>query len=162
MLILGIDPGTARTGYGLIEEDQHGGLNAVTYGVITTAAGLPAEQRLIEIYQGINKLLLLHRPQKAAVEKLFFHTNVTTAMAVGQARGVVVLALALAGIQVVEFTPMQVKQAITGYGSADKKQIQQMVQMILQLESIPTPDDAADALAIAICLANSARWEQLS
>jgi crossover junction endodeoxyribonuclease RuvC len=162
MLILGIDPGTARTGYGLIEEDQHGGLKAVTYGVITTAAGLPAEQRLIEIYQGINKLLLLHRPQKAAVEKLFFHTNVTTAMAVGQARGVVVLALALAGIQVVEFTPMQVKQAITGYGSADKKQIQQMVQMILQLESIPTPDDAADALAIAICLANSARWEQLS
>lgn len=161
MRILGIDPGTATTGYGLIEEDHSGQLEAIAYGAILTAANLPAEQRLIEIYEQLNALILLHRPDYSAVEKLYFQNNARTAIAVGQARGVILLALAQAGVPIAEFTPLEVKQAITGYGSADKKQMQQMVQMILHLESIPKPDDAADALALAICQANSARWQEL-
>jgi crossover junction endodeoxyribonuclease RuvC len=162
MRILGVDPGTATTGYGVIEEDRQGGFKVIAYGIISTAAGLPDETRLIQIHQQLNEILLLHRPDSAAVEKLFFRTNVTTAMTVGQARGVILLTLALAGVKIAEFTPMQVKQAITGYGSADKRQIQQMVQMILGLATIPKPDDAADALALAICQANSARWNEIS
>lgn len=161
MRILGIDPGTAITGYGLIEEDQHGELSVHSYGIISTPAGLPAEQRLVIIYQQLNELILLHQPDCAAVEKLFFQNNAKTAMAVGQARGVIMLALAQAGLQIAEFTPLEVKQAITGYGSADKQQVQQMVQIILHLDKVPTPDDAADALAIAICMSNSARWKAM-
>jgi crossover junction endodeoxyribonuclease RuvC len=159
MRILGIDPGTATTGYGILDEDESGQLQTVQYGVITTAAGLPAETRLVQIYQQLNDLILLHQPACAAVEKLFFQTNAKTAMAVSQARGVILLALAQAGLEIYEYTPLEVKQAITGYGSADKKQMQQMVQMILQLDRIPHPDDAADALALAICMANTARWQ---
>ncbi len=160
MRILGIDPGTATTGYGLVEENQQGELTLIAYGIIATLAGLPAEQRLMQIYEQINQIILLHRPDCAAVEKLFFQTNVKTAIAVGQARGVVLLSLAQAGLPIAEYTPLEVKQAVTGYGSADKKQIQQMVQMILQMDRVPSPDDAADALAIAICMANSARWRE--
>jgi crossover junction endodeoxyribonuclease RuvC len=161
MLALGIDPGTATTGYGLVREDRQGGLESVDYGVITTPANLPLEKRLLEIYSRINDILLLHRPQLCAVEKLFFQRNITTAMSVSQARGVVLLALAQAGMAVAEYNPMEVKQAVTGYGGAEKRQVQLMVQSLLRLEKVPKPDDAADALAIAICHLNSSMYNSL-
>jgi crossover junction endodeoxyribonuclease RuvC len=151
MLVLGIDPGTATTGYGIIEEDEQKEIRVVTYGIIKTEPNLSAEDRLLEIYEQLNELILLHRPDHGAVEKLFFQRNVTTAIAVGQARGVILLALAKNKVPLAEYTPNEVKQAVTGYGAADKKQIQEMVRTILKLKSIPKPDDAADALAIALC-----------
>lgn len=151
MLVLGIDPGTATTGYGLVRETADSGYEVVDYGVFLTPAGLLPEKRLIMLYDQINEILLLHRPQQGAVEKLFFARNVTTAIAVGQARGVTLLAMAQHGLTVAEYTPLEVKQAVTGYGKAEKKQVQMMVQAMLQLEELPRPDDAADALAIAIC-----------
>jgi crossover junction endodeoxyribonuclease RuvC len=151
MVVVGIDPGTATTGYGFIHQTDQGELEAIEYGVIQTPAGLPLEQRLLQLYLELKHLLLLHPPDSGAVEKLFFQRNVTTAIAVGQGRGVVMLALAEAGISVAEYTPLEVKQAVVGYGKADKNQIQQMVRAMLRLEDIPRPDDAADALAIAIC-----------
>lgn len=157
MIAVGIDPGTATTGYGFVEEDSQGGLTAVAYGVIQTPAGLPLELRLTQLYDELNQLLLLHRPQIAAVEKLFFARNVTNAIAVGHARGVALLALARAGLAVGEYTPMEVKQAVVGYGGAEKNQVQQMVKAILQLKELPKPDDAADALAVAICHLSSYR-----
>ncbi|MEN4042654.1 MAG: crossover junction endodeoxyribonuclease RuvC [Anaerolineaceae bacterium] len=157
MIVLGIDPGTARTGYGLVQETAAGELAMVACGVIETPAGMPAEQRLLQLYDGINQLIHLHPPDCGAVEKLFFQRNVTTAIAVGQARGVVMLALAQAGIAVAEYNPMDVKQAVVGYGSADKNQVQQMVRALLNLEQIPKPDDAADALAVAICHVHTSR-----
>lgn len=157
MIAVGIDPGTATTGYGFVEEDSQGGLTAVAYGVIQTPAGLPLELRLTQLYDELNQLLLLHRPQIAAVEKLFFARNVTNAIAVGHARGVALLALARAGMAVGEYTPMEVKQAVVGYGGAEKNQVQQMVKAILQLNELPKPDDAADALAVAICHLSSHR-----
>ncbi|MHC1785097.1 MAG: crossover junction endodeoxyribonuclease RuvC [Anaerolineaceae bacterium] len=161
MLALGIDPGTATTGYGLVRENRQGGLEAVDYGVISTPAKLSPEKRLLQIYTEINQLLILHKPELCAVEKLFFQRNVTTAMSVSQARGVVLLALAQAGIEVAEYNPMEVKQAVTGYGGAEKRQVQLMVQSLLQLDQIPKPDDAADALAIAICHLNSSMYNSL-
>lgn len=161
MLVIGIDPGTATTGYGIVEENNRNEIRAVEYGVVSTAAGLPAEIRLLEINQKINEILLLHRPDCGAVEKLFFQRNVTTAIAVGQARGVILLSLAQAGLPVSEYTPNEVKQSVTGYGSADKKQVQEMVRTILGLKSIPKPDDAADALAIAICHIHSIGYQKL-
>lgn len=161
MLALGIDPGTATTGYGLVSENQQGGLEAVDYGVISTPAKFTPEKRLLEIYNQISEILLLHRPQLCAVEKLFFQRNITTAMSVSQARGVVLLALAQAGIEVAEYNPMEVKQAVTGYGGAEKRQVQLMVQSLLRLKQVPKPDDAADALAIAICHLNSSRYNSL-
>lgn len=161
MLVLGIDPGTATTGYGLVEETSDG-LRCVRYGVFTTPAGQQAEVRLVSLYQQLNDLLLLHRPTSAAVEKLFFSRNVTTALAVGQARGVALLALAQAGLSIAEYTPMQIKQAVAGYGGADKPQMQQMTRALLGLPDIPRPDDAADALAVAICHLHSQRFLSLS
>ncbi|MBP7228527.1 MAG: crossover junction endodeoxyribonuclease RuvC [Longilinea sp.] len=161
MLVLGIDPGTATTGYGLVEETSDG-LRCVRYGVFTTPAGQQAEIRLVSLYQQLNDLLLLHRPTSAAVEKLFFSRNVTTALAVGQARGVALLALAQAGLSIAEYTPMQIKQAVAGYGGADKPQMQQMTRALLGLPDIPRPDDAADALAVAICHLHSQRFLSLS
>jgi crossover junction endodeoxyribonuclease RuvC len=161
MLVIGIDPGTATTGYGIVEENNRNEIRAVEYGVVSTAAGLPAEIRLLEINQKINEILLLHRPDCGAVEKLFFQRNVTTAIAVGQARGVILLSLAQAGLPVNEYTPNEVKQSVTGYGSADKKQVQEMVRTILGLKSIPKPDDAADALAIAICHIHFSGYQKL-
>jgi crossover junction endodeoxyribonuclease RuvC len=149
--IIGIDPGTATTGFGIIEETADGSIKCVQYGVIRTAADLPMPERLVQIYQGIQEILLLHRPHFAAVEKLFFARNVTNAISVGQARGVLLLALQQQNIPITEFTPMQVKQAVSGYGGAEKKQVQTMVKAILNLDIIPEPDDAADALAIALC-----------
>src|SRR5512142_2114979 len=150
MLVLGIDPGTATTGFGLVRETERGELEMVECGALLTPAGELPERRLLMLYQQLRKLLLLHHPDSAAVEKLFFQKNVTTAIAVGQARGVILLALAESGIRVQEYTPMEVKQAVAGYGGAEKRQMQIMVKALLGLPDIPRPDDAADALAIAI------------
>jgi crossover junction endodeoxyribonuclease RuvC len=158
VLVIGIDPGIATTGYGLVQEAQDGSLHLVAYGVIETPAGLPLPQRLLLLHNQLSALLLLHNPAGGAVEKLFFQRNVRTAMTVGQARGVALLALAQAGLPVAEYTPLEVKQAVVGYGGADKNQVQQMVRALLQLDDIPRPDDAADALAVAICHAHSARF----
>lgn len=157
-LALGIDPGTATTGYGLVRLSQDGGLAAVTFGVISTPRDATAAARLAMLYDGLNAILEANKPDTAAVEKLFFSRNVSTAIAVGQARGVVLLALERAGLEVFEYTPNEVKQAVAGYGSADKKQVQEMVRTLLQLDSIPRPDDAADALAIAITHLNTNRY----
>jgi crossover junction endodeoxyribonuclease RuvC len=151
MLVLGIDPGTATTGYGLVREGVDGSYAVVDFGVILTPAGMLPEQRLLLLYDRLMEILLLHRPDCGAVEKLFFQRNVTTALAVGQARGVVLLSMAQKGLPVAEYTPLEVKQSITGYGGAEKMQIQLMVQAILGLQDLPRPDDAADALAVAIC-----------
>ncbi len=161
MVVIGIDPGTATTGYGLVRENLDGSLSVVDYGAIITAANLPMPQRLLELHRQLTEILLLHRPDCGAVEKLFFHRNVTTALSVGQARGVVLLALAAHGLEIGEYTPLEVKQAVAGYGGADKNQVQQMVRALLTLPDIPKPDDVADALAVAICHAHSARIKSL-
>ncbi len=161
MLVLGIDPGTATTGYGLIRETDQGGFAVIDYGVILTPAGEALEKRLLLLYDHLMEIILLHRPDYAAVEKLFFQRNVTNAIAVGQARGVAMLALAQQGVSVAEYTPLEVKQAITGYGGAEKLQVQMMVQAVLELEELPRPDDAADALAIAVCHLQSYRLRAL-
>jgi crossover junction endodeoxyribonuclease RuvC len=160
MLVLGIDPGTATTGYGLVRESETGPA-LVAYGVVQTPAGAPMPDRLRTIYQELKQLIALHGPDSAAVEKLFFQRNVSTAMSVGQARGVALLALAEAGVSVGEYTPRDVKMAVAGYGSADKPQMQQMVRAILNLPDVPKPDDAADALAVAICHLHSAKMKAL-
>ena len=161
MLVIGIDPGTATTGFGLVRENEDGSLQAVDYGVITTPANLPMPQRLLELHRQLSAIVLLHRPESGAVEKLFFQRNVTNAITVGQGRGVVLLTLAEAGMDIGEYTPMEVKQAIAGYGGADKNQVQQMVKALLGLADIPRPDDAADALAVAICHLHSAKMRSL-
>ena len=161
MLILGIDPGTALTGYGLVCEDQPGQLEAVAYGVIDTPAKTPMPERLTLLYAELNKIIKSHPPDESAVEQLFFQKNVKTALSVGQARGVVLLALAQAGIPIAEYKPMEIKQAVVGYGGADKRQVQEMVRMLLNLDSIPKPDDAADALAVAICHIHNAQTQRL-
>lgn len=155
MKVIGIDPGTATTGYGIVEEDNFGNLQALSYGVVLTRADQPLEKRLQIIFNTISDLILLHQPASASVEKLFFKQNVTNAISVGQARGVVLLALANQNIPVGEYSPAEVKSAISGYGGAEKSQVQAMVKAILNLDEIPKPDDAADALAIAICHINS-------
>jgi crossover junction endodeoxyribonuclease RuvC len=162
MVVMGVDPGTARTGYGFLRETGQGNLETLDYGVIETPAGMPLEQRLLLLYQDLKRLILLHQPTSGAVEKLFFQRNVTTAIAVGQGRGVVLLAMAEAGMSVAEFTPLEVKQAVVGYGRAEKKQVQHMVRAILGLADLPKPDDAADALAIAICHIHTDRFRSLT
>jgi len=159
MLTIGIDPGTAITGYGLVRENEDGSLTAINYGVILTGADQTMPQRLASLYKQLSDILLLHQPDNGAVEKLFFARNVRTALAVGQARGVVLLALEQAGVHLSEYTPLEVKQSVAGYGGADKNQVQQMVKVLLELDEIPRPDDAADALAIAICHMHSARFK---
>ncbi len=157
-LALGIDPGTATTGYGLVRLLPDGELVAVSFGILSTPKDATPSARLEMLFNDLNKLLKKYKPETAAVEKLFFSRNVTTAIAVGQARGVVLLALHKAGIEAFEYTPNEVKQAVAGYGSADKRQVQEMVRALLQLDSIPKPDDAADALAIAITHLNTSRY----
>lgn len=152
--ILGIDPGYGRTGWGMIE-DQGNRLGLLEYGCIETNDKLEFVDRLELIYHQMELILKKYQPDLVAVEELFFCKNSTTAIKVGQARGVVLLVAKLAGAQVVEYTPLQVKQAIVSYGKAEKKQVQDMVKIFLGLKSIPKPDDAADALAIAICASNS-------
>ncbi len=154
MIALGFDPGTARLGYGVIESEPEP--RAVDYGVIVTSSSAPMAQRLLEIHAAVGELIARYRPDAIAVELLFFARNVTTAMTVGQARGVVLLAAAQHGVPLAEYSPSEVKQAVVGYGKADKQQIQEMVRIMLDLATVPAPDDAADALAVAICHAQIA------
>jgi crossover junction endodeoxyribonuclease RuvC len=161
MRVLGIDPGIAITGYGLVEEVR-GDLRPLVFGVIRTPANQPLPRRLQLIYRAVSELAEEWEPEAAAVEELFFSRNVRTAMSVGQARGVALLALADAGLDVAEYTPLVIKQAVTGYGNADKAQMQEMVRLLLELAEVPRPDDAADALAVAICHLHSARLAALS
>lgn len=156
MRIMGIDPGIAIAGFGII--DQNGSqLTAIQYGSIQTKAELSTPRRLKQIYDACMQLLDEYKPDVVAVEKLFFNRNVTTAFTVGQARGVIILAAETAGVEVTEYTPLQVKQAVVGYGKAEKQQMQEMVKMLLALSAIPRPDDVADALGVAICEAHSAK-----
>lgn len=159
-MVLGVDPGTAITGYGLVREEADG-LTLVDYGVITTPAGQSLAERLQAIYRGLADVARQHQPQQAAVEELFFSRNVRTALSVGHARGVALLALADAGLPIHEYKPLQIKQAIAGYGGADKQQVQQMVRLLLDLDHVPQPDDAADAVAVAVCHIHSARMTAL-
>ncbi|MFP3896068.1 MAG: crossover junction endodeoxyribonuclease RuvC [Anaerolineales bacterium] len=160
MLVLGLDPGLATTGYGLVAGDGRD-LSAVSYGVIRTPANTPVGERLAKIHGEMSCLLDEYGPDVAAVEELFFCKNVRTAMMVGEARGVLLLALAQAGLQIAEYTPLQIKEGITGYGRAEKEQVQEMVRVLLRLEEVPRPDDAADALALAICHQHAARMSGL-
>jgi len=154
MLILGVDPGIATVGFGLVEADGHR-QNVVNYGVITTPAGQSLSSRLDQIYNDLGELFAAFRPDAMAVEELFFNTNITTGIAVAHGRGIVLLAGYRAHVPVYEYTPSQVKQAVVGYGRAEKSQVISMVQRMLNLKAPPKPDDAADALAIAICHARS-------
>lgn len=160
MLILGLDPGSAITGYGLIRAD-HGSYQMLDYGALRTEPGPTDAERLVLLYQKLQALLKDKQPDCIAIEQLFFNKNATTAVPVGQARGVLLLGCAQAGLPIAEYTPLQVKQALTGYGRADKAQIQYMVTRLLNLSAIPKPDDAADALAIAITHAHHYRGRQL-
>ena len=159
MLVIGIDPGTAITGYGLVREQQNGKLVVVDYGVIQTPAKMPMPERLLRLYSRLKEITLLYCPDSGAVEKLFFQRNVRTAISVGQGRGVAILALAEAEVPIAEYTPLEIKQAVAGYGGADKAQIQYMVRALLELDEIPKPDDAADALAVAVCHIHRARYD---
>lgn len=150
MRALGIDPGTATVGWGVVDELPDGSLCVVDYGVITTSSDLPMPARLRQIHDELSSLVRQHQPERAGVEELFFARNVTTAITVAQGRGVILLALALADVPIVEYKPNFVKQSVAGYGGAKKPQVQEMVRMLLNLEQIPKPDDAADALAVAI------------
>lgn len=155
MVILGFDPGTAITGYGVLEQEGQK-LNVLTYGCITTPANLPAPKRLQRIYEEVRALLDSYQPNVVVTERLFFNRNETTALSVGRTIGVILLAVAQKSIEWVEYTPLQVKTAVVGYGGAEKKQIQYMVTKLLGLAEAPKPDDAADALAVALCHAHSA------
>jgi len=161
MLVMGIDPGTATTGYAFVREDDSGALHAVAYGVISTPPEQPMPSRLQRIYAEIKRLIAEHQPTEAAIEEMFFGRNITAAITVAQGRGVVLLALADAALRIREYKPAQVKQTVAGSGNADKKQVQAMVKTLLNLERVPKPDDAADALAIAITALQSSRWEHL-
>lgn len=156
MTILGLDPGYATIGYGVVRYDGRR-FTPVQYGVITTAAGQPLHHRLNEIHHDLCLLIDTFHPAEAAVEELFFHTNVTTGIQVAHARGVILLALAQKGLQPVSYTPSQVKQSVVGYGKAEKRQVMEMTRSLLGLSSLPRPDDAADALAIAICHGHAGR-----
>lgn len=161
MLVIGIDPGTATTGYGIVREDEDGSLTAITYGVLRTTPQFAMAERLHSLNDQLERILSDEKPQHAAVEILFFQSNVRTAMAVGQSRGVILNCLAANDIKVSEYTPLQIKQAVTGFGQAKKRQVQEMVRMLLRLASIPRPDDSADALAAAICHIHSYRLTEL-
>ena len=160
MLVLGVDPGLATMGYGFVRESENV-LNAVAYGVVTTLPKQPLPKRLQQLYRELSAVIQQYPPDEGAIEELFFSRNVRTAMIVGQARGVALLALADADLPVTDYTPLTIKQAVSGFGGADKIQMQMTVKMLLQLEALPRPDDAADALAVAICHLHSARLNRL-
>lgn len=162
MLVLGLDPGTATTGYGVVRERSDGTLEAVAHGVITTPAHTPMPERLKQLYEAIGALVRDYAPDAAAVEALYFGKNVTTAITVAQGRGVILLALAEAGLPIREYKPAEIKQAVAGYGNAGKEQMQEMIRQLLGLERIPRPDDAADGLAVAITDLNAGRFERLA
>lgn len=154
MRILGIDPGFAIVGYGIIDF-ENGSYKTVDYGKVTTEAKTKFSDRLETVYKGVCQVIETYSPEVLAIEELFFNTNTTTGINVAQARGVIVLAAKQHNIKIYEYTPLQIKQAVAGYGRADKNQVQQMVKMFLNLKQVPKPDDTADALAVAICHANS-------
>ena len=154
MIILGIDPGLAIVGYGVVEYTCPS-FRTLAYGAITTPAHTPVEDRLSAIFDGMNDLISLYHPAEMAIEELFFTKNITTGISVAEARGVALLAAKKKNVSIFEYTPMQVKQAVVGYGGAEKKQVQMMVKTILKLEKMPKLDDTADALAIAICHAHT-------
>lgn len=155
MRILGIDPGVATIGFGVIDAERST-QRLIQYGVITTPAGLPLSRRLLQIAEDMSQLLRTFSPDEAAVEELFFSKNITTGIAVAHGRGAILLEIERAGVPLYEYTPMQVKQAVAGYGGAEKRQVMLMTQRLLKMKQLPKPDDAADALAIAICHGRSA------
>ena len=155
MRILGIDPGLAIVGFGLIEAET-GKMQMLQYGAVTTPAGLPLAARLVQLERDMEELIAQLRPEAIAGEELFFSNNITTGIAVAHARGIILCTAAKSGIPLFEYTPMQVKQAVVGYGLAEKRQVMDMVRRLLKLKAVPRPDDAADALALAICHARSA------
>jgi len=155
MRILGIDPGYAIMGYGIVDKEGNK-YKFISCGVLTTESNQEMPDRLKSIYSGLMELIMEYEPDVAAVEELFFNTNAKTAIHVGEARGAAILACANSGMRIYEYTPLQIKQALTGYGRADKNQIQQVIKSILNLKEIPKPDDAADAVAAAVCHGNSA------
>jgi len=159
LLILGVDRGIAILGYGLVKYETNR-FTVIDYGAITTNAGINMSERLTIIYDRLVDIIKRYNPDAFAVEELFFNKNIKTALTVGHARGVAVLAGSKSGVQVYEYTPLQVKQAVVGYGRADKNQMQQMVKVILNLGEIPKPDDVADALAVAICHGNSSKFSE--
>ncbi len=159
LLILGVDPGIAILGYGLVKYEANR-FTVIDYGAITTDSGINMSARLTIIYDRLVDIIERHNPDAFAIEELFFNKNIKTALTVGHARGVAVLAGSKSGVQVYEYTPLQVKQAVVGYGRADKNQMQQMVKVILNLGEIPKPDDVADALAVAICHGNSSKFSE--
>lgn len=154
-VILGIDPGIADTGYGIIKKDRNGNLECIRYGTIKTAAKDELPARLMKLNQELARIIKKYKPQIVGVEHLYFCKNVKTALVVAQARGVVLLTARLNNSAVAEFTPLQVKQAVAAYGQASKTQVQKMVKILLNMKELPKPDDASDALAVAICAANS-------
>lgn len=160
MLVLGLDPGLATVGYGLVSDDGQG-LTAHAYGTFHTQANQPVTKRLLTIAEELRSLIARYQPEAAAVEELFFSKNARTAMKVGEGRGALLLTLGEAGIPIAEYTPMQIKQAVTGQGGAEKAQVQYMVRALLRLEETPRPDDAADALAAAICHHHAAKLNSL-
>ncbi len=161
MIVLGIDPGLATVGYGVLSFENNRTLSLIDYGTIETQAGLPTPRRLSLIAQGLSELIEKYRPDAVAFEEIFFNTNVKTAIAVAQARGAALLAAYGYTQELYEYTPLQVKQAVCGYGRADKVQVQMMVKTLCGLKKIPRPDDAADAVAVAICHAHSANTVSL-
>ena len=156
-VVIGIDPGTAITGYGLVREQENGELEWITHGVVTTPSDIEEPKRLLQLFQALSEIIKTYQPDCCAVEKLFFQKNVKTALSVGQGRGAALIAAAASDVPVGEYNPLEVKLAVVGYGNADKKQVQQMVKVLLQMSEIPQPDDAADALAVAICHLHSTR-----
>jgi len=163
MRALGVDPGTAITGWGVVDLEPGGqDLEMIAYGAITTPAKMPLPERLLIIYDDLTDLIGQYQPDTAALEVLFFSRNTTTALSVGHGRGAAMLALAKAGLSIAEYKPLEVKQAVVGYGGADKGQVQRMVKLLLNLDDIPRPDDAADGLAVAICHLHSARLKFLT
>lgn len=154
MIILGIDPGYAIVGWGVIDYTANR-FSVVDYGAVTTEAGTPFNRRLEMVYDGVEEIIKKYRPEALAIEKLFYNTNAKTVIDVAQARGVINLSAVKNGVEIFEYTPLQVKQSVVGYGRAEKKQVQEMTRVILKLEKIPKPDDTADALAMAICHAHA-------
>lgn len=161
MAVIGIDPGTALTGFGVVQENANGNLGVIDYGVIETSTDENDASRLQIIYSKIFDILTLYNIESCAVERLFFQKNVKTAISVGQARGVILLALNQNHLEIHEYNPVEIKQAVTGYGQASKKQVQEMVKVLLALDHIPKPDDAADALAVAICHIHSRKLNKM-
>ncbi|HHV04994.1 MAG TPA: crossover junction endodeoxyribonuclease RuvC [Anaerolineaceae bacterium] len=161
MLVLGIDPGIATTGYGFVKTNPAGNPELVAYGVLSTSATSSTSMRLTSLYDQVRELIRQYQPDACALEKLFFQKNIKTAMTVSEARGVISLCISQAGFEPAEYTPSEVKQAVTSNGNAPKSQVQEMVKFILEMDEIPKPDDAADALAIAICHLSHARYKRL-